>query len=199
MTNVQKIHQRNRFKRLGVWIAIYLLVFGIFLAVILHQSSRVNTLGFAAGQIGLTVSNAKYTVGQTVDFTIINQLDKPITLVENCPNAPLHVYQWESNQWVSIHSTSTTIICSNQLGRIVIQPNATYKGNYSNWPQLFAKPGIYRLVAFADNYTSLPYVDFEVVAKPTPVTPTVIIQQVFTPIYLTAPTDHSGGGGGTDN
>ena len=192
MSNRQAFHRHDRFKRLSMWIALYIAVFGIFLAVIFMQSSRVNTLEFSAGQIDLTVSSTKYKVGQTVAFSISNLLTTPITLLENCPTEPLHVYQWESSQWVIIHSQSTTVNCSGQPGRILIKPNATYKGDYSNWSQLFAKPGIYRLVAFADNYTSLPYVDFEVVAKSKPVTPTVVIQQVFTPIYITVPS--TGGG-----
>jgi len=41
----------------------------------------------------------------------------------------------------------------------------SYTQNFTNWPNLFSKPGIYRLVELATNYTALPYTDFQVVAK----------------------------------
>lgn len=194
MTNsAPSVRQRNRRKRLIEWIAIYIAIFAAFLVIIFWQSGKVNTLGFPAGQILLSVSKSKYTVGQTVAFTITNDLSNAITLVDNCPNEPLHVYQWESNQWVRIHAQAKSSNCNNQANRTVIQPHATLTRNYANWPQLFAKPGIYRLVAFADNYTALPYVDFQVVGKNQSAAPTIIYQTIYTPIYVNSEQAPTGG------
>ncbi len=202
----QTARQRSRKKRLIAWVIVYLLLFAGFLALVIWQSRRVNTLDFPNGQLQLTVSKTKYTAGDTVTYTLKNGLTNAITLVNKCPGEPLHVYEWENNQWVRIHEQASTSVCATQPKLVSIPSGGSLTKNYANWPKLFAKPGIYRLVAFADNYTALPYVDFQVVAKPTPPpAPQVIYKPVYTPVYTpiyipTVPTGGGdGGGGGGDN
>lgn len=197
-TNARK---KRSSKRLISWILVYLVILALFLISIIRQGGKVNTLGFAPGQILLSVSKTKYTVGDTISYTITNGLNKPVTLEDHCPSEPLHVYQWESSQWVRIHDQAKTSVCANQPNQVQIPPDSSITKNYANWPNLFNKPGIYRIVAFADNYTALPYADFQVVDKPAPAPAPQIIYKpvytpVYTPIYVSGGGDHHSGGGG---
>ncbi len=194
------IRERNKRRRLVGWILIYLLLLIVFALSIYWQGRRVNTLGFVPGTIQLSVPKTKFTVGDKISYTLKNGLSKPITLLNNCPNEPLFVYSWTNNSWVRIHSTAKASACINQPKKRVIKAGSSYTQSFADWPSLFKNPGIYRIVALATNYTSLPYADFQVVAKASQpqVRTQVVIQQVITPVYITAPSS-DGGGGGTDN
>ncbi len=200
MSSAQAVYAKHRTRRVVLTVLFYLLLFAIFIFVMYEQASKVNTLEFAAGQIQLTTSKTKYTVGDTVDYKLTNGLNTPITLLFDCPNPPFHVYQWTNNQWVSMSAQAKASACVNQPKQIKLNPGQSISKNYSAWPSLFNKPGIYRIVAYANNYTALPYADFQVVDKPAPApAPLIIYKPVYTPIYVpTSGGDHSSGGG-SDN
>ena len=194
------VQKRNKRQRLATWALVYvLLIVGLGIAIYL-QAKRVDTLGFANGQLQLTTSKTKYTVGDTISYTLKNGLSEPITLKNTCPQEPLYAYSWTNNAWVRIHDTAKASVCKGEPSQFTIPAGGSYSQNFSNWPNLFSKPGIYRIVALANNYTALPYTDFQVVAKngpPTVITRTqVVIQKIITPIYVSAPSDQGGGGGG---
>ena len=185
--------------------AFYILIFIGFLLAIYWQSNKVNTLQFPGGEILVSTSKTKYTVGDTINYSITNKLVNPITLINHCPNEPLHIYVWKNYEWVRIHSKENSSQCVSTKN-FTIMPNKTMKFNFNNYPKLFNNPGIYRIVAYADNYTALPYADFEVVAKPSPApSPQIIYKPVYTPVYtpIYVPTtsggDHSSSSGGGDN
>lgn len=196
----QTVHQRNKRKRLVGWIFFYILLVGGFVYLFYSQASRVNTLQFDSGQLQLTTSKVTYTVGDSVGYTIKNNLGHAISFENACPQEPLYVYSWENNAWVRIHDTAAMSACANPAKQTTIQPGASYDASFDNWPNLFKKPGIYRIAVLATNYTAIPYADFLVEAKPVaPQTKTqIIIQKVITPIYIQVPTAGGGGGGGDD-
>lgn len=199
------IRERNKRKRLIGWSLLYFFLIGGILFAVYWQAQRVNTLNFANGELQLTTSKIKYTAGDTVSYTLKNGLQVPITLINRCPHTPVYVYTWTNNSWMRIHDSASAKTCANQPSEIIISPGKSYNQSFANWPKLFNKPGIYRIVELATNYTALPYADFEVVAKPVaPVIQTrtqIVIQKVITPIYISAPTGggDGGGGGGGDN
>ncbi len=198
ISSLTTIRERNKRKRLAGWVVLYLLLITCFGFAIYWQANRVNTLGFASGKMQLTTSKTKYTVGDTISYTLKSSLNQPITFINSCPKEPLYVYTWSNNSWVRIHDTAAASACNNEPLQRTIAAGGSYTQDFTNWPNLFNKPGIYRIVGLAANYTALPYADFQVVAKP--VAPTVqtrtqvIIQKIITPIYITVP--NSGGGGG---
>ncbi len=202
MSSAQAVYVKHRTRRIVLTVLFYILLFVAFLFVMYQQANKVNTLEFASGQIELTTSKTKYTVGDTITYTIKNGLNTPITLLFDCPNQPFHVYQWTNNQWVAMTAKAKQSACSNLPNQVKLAPNASLTKNYSAWPKLFNKPGIYRIVAYANNYTALPYADFQVVDKPTPApAPVVIYKPVYTPVYTpiyvqSSGGDHSSGGGG---
>jgi len=189
MTTIQTVRQRNHRKRLISWVITYVCIFAGFLILIYWQAQKVNTQSLPNGQLQVTVSKDKYTVGDTVVYTVSNGLANDITLIDNCPREPLYVYQWQSGQWLRIHDTAKLTSCAGQPKQITIASGSSVTKNYATWSKLFAKPGIYRIVAFANNYTDLPYVDFQVVAPPAAApAPQIIYKPVYTPIYIPSPT-----------
>lgn len=205
--NASAAPHKNRLKSLIGWSVFYLLLFSGFLWFVYNQSAKINTLELPQGQIQLTTSRVKYTVGDPISYTITNGLPGAISLVNNCPRQPLHVYRWDDTAkvWTRLQATAATpTSCSAQPPRTAIAPGKSITANYNAWPKLFSQPGIYRLVALADNYNGLAYADFEVVApppKPLPAPVPIIIYKpvpvpVYTPIYVPAPRDGGGGGGG---
>ncbi len=200
------IRERNKRKRLIGWALLYVFLIAAFIFAMYWQVKRINTLSFASGTIELSTSKTKYTVGDPISYTLKNGLSQPITLLNNCPNEPLYTYSWTNNSWVRIHDTAAASTCQGEPKQRVIPAGGSYTQSFSNWPNLFKKPGIYRIVGLATNYTALPYYDFQVVAKPVPpriqTQTQIIIQKIITPVYITAPSsggDGGGGGGGTDN
>ena len=91
------IRERNKRKRLAGWALLYLLLIAIFIFAVYWQIKRINTLGFASGVIQLTTSKTKYTVGDTISYTIKNGLSQPIVLINRCPHSPLYIYTWTNN------------------------------------------------------------------------------------------------------
>jgi hypothetical protein len=197
------IRERNKRKRLTGWIVIYILLVTVFIFTVYWQAKRINTLNFASGELQLSTSRTKYTVGDKIRYTLKNGLSQPITLLNTCPKEPLYVYSWTNNSWVRIHDLSTASTCIGVPEQRTIPIGGFYTQSFANWPNLFNKPGIYRIVALATNYTALPYADFQVVAKPVAskiqTQTQVIIQKVITPVYITVPRSGGDGGGGGDN
>lgn len=205
MKNISAHQYSSKIKRLFSWIIIYILIFGIFLFIIYEQSKKVNTYQFAPGTIQLSVSKTKYVVGQTISYTLKNELTVPIVEINHCPSEPFHTYQWTNFNWVRIHDKTNPKNCLNTPKEQKILENKTITGNFNNFPNLFSKPGIYRIVAYADNYDGLAYADFEVVDKASSNIPIIIYKPVYTPVYtpVYVPVQSSGGdgggGGGGDN
>lgn len=195
MTATGSVRHYGRVRRMIGWIVFYLVVLEAFVAIVYWQGSQVNTSEFAKGQLELTTSKTTYTQGDTVSFTLKNRLSQPITMINDCPHEPLHVYQWKNQQWTAIHDTKDTVSCVGQPAQTVIPVNGVVTKDYARWPSLFDSPGIYRLVVYASNYTSLPYADFQVVAKPAQAAaPKVYYVPVPTPVYIPVYTPSAGGG-----
>lgn len=197
---LQIVRVRNRRKRLVGWAAFYACLVASFLGLVMWQSRRVNTLDFQPGKLQISVSKTKYNLGETVNYTVTNKLGSPVTLINDCPQEPLHVYEWKNSSWIRVHSTADVGVCVNLPKQTILPTNGSITGNYANWPNLFDHAGIYRLVALANNYTELPYADFQVIA-PTKSTvqiqtqTQIIYQPVYTPVYITVPAPGGGGGG----
>lgn len=191
--------RRKRAVKLVEWIIFYTLLIVTFMLFIYMQANDVNTLGFSSGQINLTTSKNKYTVGDSIAYTIKNNLSVPIVITSACPVEPLHIYKWSNGQWTRVHNTASATTCNSLPAQQSLAPGTSLTRTFDGWKNLFAQPGIYRVVALATNYTSLPYADFQVVSPPpAPIKvqappPQIIYQQVYTPIYVPVP---SGGGTG---
>lgn len=195
MNNERLTFKKNRLKRIIIWVIVYLLIFIFFLFIVILQSSNVNTLQFPAGQIELTTNKYKYYTGETISYTITNKLENKIELLNHCPNEPLHIYEWLNYSWKRVLAKSSQPCTSNKP--IIIQPNKSYTNNLNNFASLFKKPGIFRIVAYADNYTSLPFADFIIISKSNPIQPQIIYKPVYTPVYTPIYVRSPSGGDGS--
>lgn len=195
------VRHRNHHKRFFGWLLLYIAIILLFLAYVYRQGSKINTLQLPSGEIQLTTSKSKYTVGDTVSFTIKNTFSSPVYMVDKCPQELLHVYQFKNSAWVRLHDNAKSSACPVDKKTVAISAGKSITENYANWPQLFNSPGIYRIAAFADNYPTIAYADFLVVAKPLkplPAPAPLVIYKpvytpVYTPIYIPAPNRDGGG------
>ncbi len=137
---------------------------------------RASSLLFAAptnsgGQVLLTVDQPQYSVGQTVRFKLANNSPKAISVINNCPNEPLEVYYLDAMttvataQWQRVRDNAHAAKCVNAPRQYTIEPGAESSASYRYWPDLFDKPGRYRIVAPVEQFDDSPSVEFEVVAQ----------------------------------
>lgn len=121
----------------------------------------------SGGLVRLSVDQPQYSLGQTVRFTLTNDSPKPISVINNCPNEPLEVYrqQAKTGQWQRIRDTADAAKCANAPRQYVIAAGAASAASYRYWPDLFAAPGRYRIIAPIEQYDDRPAIEFDVVAQ----------------------------------
>lgn len=147
------------------WLAFYvlLLIAAIFGMTKVAAHIRTHTIPF--GQMELEIPYTRYVLGEDVTFTLTNHFNGIVFVSNNCPEEPLMVFRQESSRWVRIHDEASETDCPSEAREIGVKPNGIVTGSFSKWKHLFDKPGKYRVVAYVEYYNSLPYDDFEVVAK----------------------------------
>lgn len=149
------------------WIIFYaVIIFGGYYAIsVLYNEHDEDS--FPSGQITLSTNKERYQPKDTIKFTIKNNFPTKIYVNNNCPEEPLYVYKWQDDAWKQIRAKaeSKDSKCYTQPRKVAIQPNSELSYDFSDWPSLFAKPGVYRIVMSIDHYDDLPYADF-VVLKP---------------------------------
>ena len=193
-------YNKNHNRRLIAWSGLYIVLIVVFLIVFLSQIIKVNTLQLPVGYLQLVSQKTKYTVGDTVSFSLLNGYNSPIQLYNKCPAPWLHIYEYKNQIWNEISAKTTSSNCLTQPQILTIKSHQTITENYKLWPSLFNTPGIYRLVVFANNDPTIAYTDFQVVAKQVVLTapsPVVIYKPVYTPVYVPVSGGSDGGGGGT--
>ncbi len=207
-TPYQDYFKRNHRKRLIGWVLFYSFLLFVFLVFFIKQISKVNTLQFATGQLQLTTSKIQYVSGDSINFTLTNNFNLPITLINKCPKPWLHVFNYNNGVWNQISSSTSASNCTSQASDLIINPHKSITENYDYWKSIFTNPGIYRIAILAENYPSISYADFQVIAKPVVLaapSPVVIYKPVYTPVYVPQYTSSGGsdggggGGGGGDN
>ena len=168
------------------WIGFYIVLFlGIaWFFTNLYNSHSQDRL--PSGHIELSVSQERYQLGDSIEFTVSNHFPTTIFVSNQCPEEPLYVYRWTENRWVQIHDIvkSRDSECYKQPRRVPVPANAELTYNFDDWPDLFASPGVYRIVMVVDHYDELPFQDFvvlepaQVIEEPAPqVLPPTPVQQ----------------------
>lgn len=142
------------------------LTFMALLAILLIIGTRINTRIIPTGSIELTTKYKQYLLGEEITFKIHNNFNSAIYVENNCPAEPLDVYRYEGKKWVRQHDKASNKVCKKSDRKVSIPANGSQEYSFSNWPNLFNKPGLYRIVAYVDYYNQLPYQDFEVIEKP---------------------------------
>lgn len=176
-----RTEQRHKFFRLGYyvpWAVLYLFIVGgttTFAAVMLTKYEKQH---LPSGSIELSVDKSKYQQGEVVEFTVTNHFPVPVYVTNQCPREPLNVYRWQNTAWVQIHATAKEDgECYTQERDVAVASEATRSYNFSDWPDLFSEPGVYRIAAVIDHYSEIPFQDF-VVLEPAEVIEVVDAPQV---------------------
>jgi|GEM_PF-1504027 len=164
--NNELYHLKHPLKLSIYWIAVYLMLIIILSNGVGIATSLTRTHGLPFGKIKLTIPYSKYIVGEKVNFTIINNDNSSIYVLNNCPFEPLAVYRLINSVWVRQHDQASTGSCSSEHRQVSVAPAGRVSGDFSAWRNLFSKPGKYRIVAFVEYYNALPYQDIEII-KPT--------------------------------
>jgi hypothetical protein len=138
------------------------------------------------GHIELLVSKTEYQVGEVVEFNVINHFPTTVYVRNHCPEEPLNVYRWENERWVELHDKAQgkDSTCYTQERNVAIPPEGSISYNFSDWPNLFKEPGVYRIAMVVDHYTSVPFQDF-VILKPVEVME--VMEEYRKPTRITAP------------
>ncbi len=150
------------------WILVYLLLIALAVIIGYFTYGRIQTYTLPNGGVELHVPYTRYLVGENISFTVTNNFDSSIYVVNGCPAEPLSVYKYINKTWVRIHDKTNIKNCNNQDRSVEIAPHSNLTATFDDWPHLFSSPGTYRIAMQVEYYDTVPYQDFQVVAKPKP-------------------------------
>jgi len=165
MNEIMKI-ARHPYKFRLMWTAVYLIIFAVIIYIAIAAANGIRTHTLPSGSVQLTVPYSKYVVGEKITFSIKNNYNSSISVVNNCPSEPLAVYRREGVTWVRQHAQASEESCPDEQRQVSVPTGGVVNGNFAAWHNLFSAPGKYRVVAFVEFYNSLPYQEFEVIAQP---------------------------------
>lgn len=146
------------------WILLYIVLLAVIAVYLVHEYREHAQNQLPSGHIDLKVSKERYQPGEVVSFRVTNYFPTAIYVENDCPSEPLYVYKWENNNWIQIRDKAKDKLssCYKQGRQVAIAASSSVTYNYKDWPELFAKPGVYRLVMKIDRYNELPFQDFVV-------------------------------------
>lgn len=166
--NSELHYWQHRWRRRAMWAAGYVVLFGLMVGLLYWVGNQFRTHTLPVGTINVNVSQSQYIVGEPVIFTIQNNLNTSIYATNECPTEPLDVYKLVNQKWQRVSDTTDVQSCQNEPRQITTPANSSVTGSFAAWPKLFDSPGTYRLVAVINNYTGLPYIDFNLIAATPP-------------------------------
>ncbi|MEP7204581.1 MAG: hypothetical protein ABI716_00110 [Candidatus Saccharibacteria bacterium] len=178
-------HSKTR-SRLA-WAVFYIVSLLIVIGGLYAVAFRIQTHSLPVGQVELSIPYSKYLVGEPITFTVKNNFNSPVYVLNKCPVEPLNVYRLENNRWLRIHDQAFKDDCPIESRQVTIPANSSVDGNFADWPNLFKTPGKYRVVAYVEYYNALPYQEFEVITKPVPPVAKPRATPASPPKSLTAP------------
>lgn len=147
------------------WIGIYIFLAAFTVTGFTYAATQVRKHTLPVGKVELSIPYSKYVAGESIEFSLKNNYNSSIFVLNNCPTEPLAVYYQENGKWVRKHLTASHDACSDEDRQVAVAAGKTVTGNFNAWQSMFAQPGKYRIVAFVEYYNSLPYQDIEIVAK----------------------------------
>ena len=145
--------------------AIFVAILAAILLYLYQQIGSVQLFSLPKGSVELSMPYTKYLQGESIQITVTNNFNTPITILNDCPYEPLAVYKYVSKKWQRIHSLSKTRVCDDDDKTVLIKPNTSVTTSFKEWPDLFSKSGKYRIALQVHYYGYIPYKDFEIVKK----------------------------------
>jgi hypothetical protein len=148
------------------WTVFYIALIFVVFGLIYVAADHIKTHGVVTGNIVLSTPYSKYLLGENVSFSLTNKYNTAIYVTNQCPAEPVAVYYQESGKWVREHDTASIKDCPSENRQVSVPANSTVTVNLAPWHNLFTRVGHYRLVSVIDGYSTLPYIDFEIVSPP---------------------------------
>jgi len=179
-------YAHNKLRSRVYWAITYIVIIAAVLFGLYQVAASMQTHTLPAGEIQLSVPYSKYLVGEPITFSIKNNYNSTIYILNDCPNEPLNVYRLVGTVWTRVHDTAAVSECPTQDRMIEVGANGSVDGSFAPWHNLFITPGKYRVVAYVEYYNALPYQEFEVVDKPAAKAPTqtpAVTETVITPNF----------------
>ncbi|MCA9347022.1 hypothetical protein KC930_00370 [Candidatus Saccharibacteria bacterium] len=171
-------------KKVGLLSLAYAILIGGVVYTFYVLGSRIRTRSYPVGSIEISTQYSTYLVGEEIKFTVYNKYNGPIYINNSCPAEPLEVFRSENGKWVHIHDTANKV-CNPNDRTVEVPANGSVTSTFKDWPSLFNKVGKYRIATYVDYYGSIPYYDFEVVAKP-PLPEIPVLLPLPQPTYTTS-------------
>ena len=163
---ISELYEKNhRLRRRILWTIVYITIGLSVIAALYWTADQFRIRPLPTGTVELDVSHSKYVVGEPVEFTLHNNLNAPIHILNKCPSEPLEIYKLNDGRWSKQHDSINRSSCTDDLRQLTIPAHGVITGDLSPWKNLFTSPGSYRIAAIIDNYRSLPYIDFEIVSS----------------------------------
>lgn len=149
------------------WIIFYILLIASLVSVAVYFYNKHDDDLLPPGNIELKVSKERYQPGEVVKFSVTNHFPSTIHVPNSCPEEPLNVYKWNMGKWVQIHDQAKDkdSTCYKQPRRVAIAAESTLQYDYGDWPKLFSKPGVYRIVMEVEHYENFPFQDFVILEE----------------------------------
>jgi hypothetical protein len=175
------------------WSIFYITLFIIIIVILYFIAGQIHTHTQPVGKIYLSTTYSKYVIGEPISFTITNGYNAPIFITNQCPAEPIAVYRQDGNSWKRLHAIADRSTCVNQQTEVKILASSFVMTDLSPWQSLFNQPGNYRLAAVVEGYSSLPYVDIQIITQPVPniIKKTIVRQQPSTSSQTTINTNNT--------
>lgn len=150
-------HRRLRLKLLAPYAAVFALI-----SLVGYQASTYIFAESTPSQVSLSLEQTSYAVNEPIRFTILNNSDRAVSVLNNCPGEPLEVYRQQDAQWLRIHQNADPSKCVGAPRHYTIAPQSKVSATYNFWPSLFEEPGRYRIVAPIEPGGERPLAEFDV-------------------------------------
>lgn len=170
MIRSEQFHAAHPYRTYVGWGLFYIVVMLAVATWFIQFANSMHTYSVPVGAVSLKVPYAKYLSGEAITFSVTNNYNTTVTIANNCPNEPLAVYRQVNKKWRRVHATAKASSCKDKARSINIAPGKTVSGSYKAWPNLFKKPGNYRIAVFVEYFGSVTYQDLTVIKKPKPAT-----------------------------
>lgn len=145
------------------WVAVYLVIAGGAAVWAADMYEEYKDYRLPSGKIELTVGKTKYQLGETVTFSVTNNFSVPIFVTNNCPQEPLDVYEWTGTKWTALHDRAKdNSECYSEERNVEIPAGGVRGYDFEDWPNLFTKPGVYRIATKIDHYDDILFQDFAI-------------------------------------
>ncbi len=149
---------KNILRNIVTFLAIFLVVNFVFSQFMGKPAETTN-----GDPVRIEVSESEYGRGALVAATVINDTDKDLIIINDCPGEPLQVYRYENSEWRPIEARPE-IPCTGEQKETRVTAKNKLAIDYANWNHaLFGTNGRYKITLKLPEGKTIESKEFEVV------------------------------------